>query len=247
MRLDPGVPKAPPPNSARVTRNRGLGLLAVLVIAAAIAGCEGDEDKASTESAKKPAAACAHCFTDDFSGPNQGWPTVSDDEHAASRTGGVYRYTLKKPGLQKLAGPDQFDADGKRLHFADSVVSVSAKVATANELPVGVVCRWRESEGSAPAAQYVFAVFQDRYEVRRYQEGKEFKRLDVGLLPEGTDLSRPTKLEAACKGDSLTFSVDGKRVSKVRDSSIASGSDGLYIASAGDVPATAVFDDYEVR
>jgi hypothetical protein len=224
-------------------RNRVLGLLAVLVIAAAIAGCEGDEDEPSTEGGKK-AAACAHCFTDDFSGPNRGWPTESDDEREARRTGGVYRYTLKKPGLQKLAGPDQFDADGKRLHFADSVVSVSAKVTTPPEPPIGIVCRWNERESSG----YVLAVYRDSYQVRLYPgAGKELKTLDSGVLPEGTDLSQRIKLEAACKGASLTFSVDGKQLSKVRDSSLASGSDGLFIQSIEEVPATAVFDDYEVR
>lgn len=168
---------------------------------------------------------------------------MSDNERETGRTAGVYRYTLKRPDLEKLAGPDQFDADGKRLHFGDSVMSVSARLAPPNALPLGVACRWRETEGTA----YVFAVYQGRYEVRLYQAGEDLEKLDVGPLPAGTDLSKPTKLEAACRGDSLTFSVDGGQVSKIRDSSISSGSDGLHIASADDIPATVMFDDYEVR
>jgi hypothetical protein len=60
-------------------------------------------------------------------------------------------------------------------------------------------------------------------------------------------LTLPTRLEAACKGDKLTFSVNGKRVAAVRASTLAEGSDLLYIASGEDLPATAIFDDYEVR
>jgi len=214
---------------------------ALALIAIGLAGCE-DNKKNASETAKKK---CTYCLTDDFAGPNKGWPDVSDSNHYAKTARGKFLYSVKKPRLQALFGPDQFGANRKRLHFSDSTVSVTAAGNKGNPA-FGVACRWDDRKTTVANA-YVFGVAHRVYQVRAYRgDATNPKKLQVGPLPQGADLSRPTKLEASCIGTRLTFSVNGKKVASVHDSSIRTGSDGLYMGSISE-PATAVFDNYEVR
>lgn len=228
--------------------------IAVPLIAAATIGCGEDEETSSADKDTRTAEECKHCFTDDFSGKRNGWPEVRDDEREAGRVGEAYRYTLKQPSPGKVFGPDQFGANRKRLHYADSTVSVTARTV-AGEPVMALVCRWDEEARSL----YAFGAYQGKYTLMAFEGDRIVgqgevrstppRRLTTGPLPQGTDLTRPTKLEASCKGDRLTFSVGGERVASVRDPELKSGSDGLLIATAKDpeLPATAVFDDYGVR
>jgi hypothetical protein len=209
--------------------------LVLLLVAFTISasGCGGN----GTE-----AAACPYCFADDFSDTGNGWPIVNDDVREYRIADGEYVVTLKQTGViaPKVMGPDQLDADGNRLEIADSKVSVSGRV-TAGTPVMGLVCRWV----SEPDTQtYAFGVIGNRFAVR----GPDGVTLVRGELPEGTDPSQPTRLEASCKGDELTFSIDGTTVATVQDSRLASGSNGVLLATNPDavVPATATYDDFEI-
>jgi hypothetical protein len=201
------------------------------------------DDESSSKDGTERVKACSHCFTDDFSRARPGWPTEDSSGREINRAGGKYAVTLTEAGSFTFFGPDLFDANDLRLDFADSTVSVAAR-ATAGTPAMGLVCRWNDG-GGASARAYAFSVLEDSYAVR----GAAGRSLARGDLPQGTDLSKPTKLEATCAGDRLTFSVDGTQVARVEDSTLASGSDGLLVATNpdGTVPATAEYDDYEQR
>lgn len=210
-----------------------------LAIAMTTSACADDDEPSPDDDGQRP-RACEHCFTDDFSRARPGWPTEDSPGREVSRANGEYAVTLAEAGSSTFFGPDLFDSDDVRVKIADSTVSVTARV-TAGTPAAGVLCRWND-DGGADARGYAFYVTENRYGVR----GPAGQTLDEGDLPEGTDLSKPTKLEATCKGDALSFSVGGTSVATVNDSRLASGSDGLLVATNpdGTVPATAVFDDY---
>lgn len=136
-------------------------------------------------------------------------------------------------------GPDQFDAEGSRLPIGDSTVSVTG-TATAGDPVLGLVCRWVNE----PFQIYAFGVVGSRWSIR----GSDGSTLEQGELPEGTDLTQPTQLEATCKGEELTFSVDGTTVATLPDASVGAGSNGVLIATNADatVPATATYDDFQI-
>jgi hypothetical protein len=215
----------------------------VLALALLVSGCLGDDEKSGSPAKTGPAKACEHCIADDFSKAKRGWPDTDSEGREISRAGGEYAVTLTEAGTFTFMGPDVFDAEDQRVRFPDSTVSVTARAATGTPA-MGVLCRWNDA-GGEDARAYTFNVLEDRYGVR----GPAGQTLKGGGLPEGTDLTEPTKLEATCKGETLTFSVNGTRVATVNDSNLKAGSDGLLVATNPDatVPATAVYDDYEQR
>jgi hypothetical protein len=209
-----------------------LGLL-LLALAIMLPACDGGSDTAE----------CPYCLETDFasteSTTEDGWPIGNDEEREYSVVDGEYVVTLKQPGKNKFMGPDLFDAEGNRLEIADSKISVTGRI-TAGDAVLGLVCRWI----SEPFQIYAFGVLENRYSVR----GPDGESLARGALPEGTDLTQPTKLEANCAGDELTFAVDGTTVATVQDSRVPAGSDGVLLATNADatVPATVVYDDFEI-
>jgi len=175
-------------------------------------------------------------FRDDFSNPNSGWTTFSDDDGEIAYLNGQLRVHVTSENMQIWS----------RLHksLQDVVMVVDAsKVGGDDNNDLGLICRYQDVDHF-----YYLAIGSDGYYQIFRIESDDF----VGLLNDGdwseSDAIRQgnatNHLRAECVGDSLRLYVNGVLLGEAIDDAYPRGDVGLS-ASAYDKPGTDIrFDNF---
>ncbi len=157
-------------------------------------------------------------YQDDFSDSNSGWPVAADSDKAANYTAdGQYL-------LQAItARQDVWAHPGK--NFSDATIEVDASKASGpDNNGFGLVCRFQDNNNF-----YYFMTSSDGYQaIGIYQNGSS-KYLTADKM-QTTSAIKPgvNHLRADCVGSTLTFYINGQKVSSATDTTFTSGDVGVF-------------------
>lgn len=177
-------------------------------------------------------------FEDDFSDSDSGWDQRDDETCITDYADGAYRI---------MVNPSQYDcwANPSR-DFTDVIVEVEAtKAGGPDDNDFGLVCRYQDSSNF-----YFFLISSDGfYGIGKVEDGSQ-SLIDMEQM-ETTDAVRQgdatNSIQAECKGDQLTLTVNGDEVASVSDSTFSSGDVGLIAGTFDDGGTDILFDDFVVR
>jgi hypothetical protein len=185
---------------------------------------------------KASASAGATLFKDDFSSPTSGWDRTKYAEGIMDYDGGGYRILVNALQANFWSRPHK--------DFNDVRIEVDAgKLGGPDENRIGLICR---SDGKN---YYFFLISSDGY----YGLGI-FKDGKAGLLGQIEMSSNRNihigaavnHLRADCKGNDLTFYVNGFQLATIHDSTLTHGDVGLLAGTFGQPGADIVFDNFVV-
>lgn len=177
-------------------------------------------------------------FQDDFSDPASGWDqVVSDDGIQMDYSEGAYRI--------RIAGDHRTAWSSAGLEFIDSNVETDARwVDGSGDDDYGLVCR-----GIDQGNFYFFAISSDGYYgIGKVKDGLPELINSPAMLPseyiaQGRDTNH---LQAACVGDRLSLTVNGKLLAEVRDADFQRGAVGLIAGTLDDGLTVVDFDNFSV-
>ena len=158
-------------------------------------------------------------FKDDFSSSTSGWDRFKSAEGTMDYDGGAFRILVN--GLQT----DFRSAPHKK--FGDVRIEADAgKIAGPDENRIGLICRYTGVQ------YYFFVISSDGYYgigafvnnqgILLGQDQMQFS----GKIKTGTAVNH---LRADCKGDTLTFFVNGSQLAQVQNSTLKQGDVGLLL------------------
>lgn len=176
-------------------------------------------------------------FQDDFSYICSGWETYSDSMVKNGYVDEAYLIEVKVPeGASQSILDQQF---GDVLIEVDTIQKVSA---TDNSW--GVVCRYQDENN-----YYLFEITNGGfYSVNALVDGMWITLVDWAesvAINQGSGAKN--QLIVSCKGDQLSFKINGKLVAQVRDSTFSQGSIGLQASTYTQGGAVIIFDNLVVR
>ncbi len=175
-------------------------------------------------------------YQDDFSDSNSGWPVASDADKAASYTAdGKYLLQAITVKQDVWAHPGQ--------NFSDAVIEAdAAKASGPDNNGFGLVCRFQDNNNF-----YFFMTSSDGYQaIGMYQNGTS-KYLTAEKM-QSTDAvtSGVNHLRADCVGSTLTFYINGQKVSSATDSTFTSGDVGVMVGTFDEPNVGVTFDNFAV-
>lgn len=175
-------------------------------------------------------------FSDDFSDPQSGWPSLQNDEGEYSYQPDGYHIVVEKSGAALWAKTNRADAD--------AAFQVQARPVRAGmDGYYGLLCRIRDADNF-----YYFVVRSDgTFNIGKYKAGG-FQPLfspnwsvHAAIKPGGDNL-----LRAECDGPSLRFYANGVLLGAVTDAEFTAGASGIIAAALDGNGAEVVFNDYQV-
>lgn len=199
-------------------------------------GAGGPEEPGAGE----PAGAL---FEDDFSDPSSGWDRVNRSDGSTDYDDGAYRIRVDDTRSAFWANPGQESLPG------DVRVEVDAtKAGGPDNNDFGVICRYRQGDGTADF--YQFAVSSDGYAgiVLVMESNQTILSRDGYLQPyDAINQGAATNhITAECVGSTLTLYVNGVQVDSVTDATLARGDVGLIVGSYDEPGVDILFDDFTV-
>jgi hypothetical protein len=175
-------------------------------------------------------------FKDDFSSPASGWDHIKYAEGIMDYDGGGYRMLVNALQANFWARPHR--------DFGDVRVEVDAgRLAGPEQNRIGLICRFKDE------AYYFFIISSDGYFGLGLFAGGAAALLGQSQMQYsdkirvGTDINH---LRADCKGDALTFYVNGFRLAEVHDSALANGDVGLLTGTFDQPGVDIVYDNFVV-
>jgi hypothetical protein len=168
-------------------------------------------------------------YQDDFSDPKSGWENINGAQGYVGYFRGSYRMMLRAPLSTSLVKANKI--------YNDSVSEVDVTKATGpDDSTYGLVCRAMNEHN-----YYVFIISSGGY----YGIGKVIE--GNGPIMLGTD--GPTKLKASdavkkgngsnhlraeCISNTLTFIINGQKVSSIQDKDLENGDNGFFAQTGGE-------------
>jgi hypothetical protein len=181
-------------------------------------------------------------FSDDFSAAaTGGWDENSGENAAVGYVGGEYSMQLFQTSWYAWANPE-----GASLSLSNVRVEVTARnVGAASEPGFGIICNYVNAENF-----YYMGVSVDGYYVivktiggQDTVLGGQTQWVPSDAIPVNAASYR---LGAECGNGTLVLSVNGATVASATDTSLNSGSVGLFIQSFAESNVEIRFDDFEV-
>lgn len=156
-------------------------------------------------------------YTEDFSNPNHGWKTASDEAIKIDVQDGALHFTIDD--LDTIAWSTPQD---KR--FGDFVLDVDAtQVDGPNDNTYGVIVRYQDDRNF-----YRLDISGDGYfAVFKRKDGAWSKVQDYLETPAVKQGSATNHLQVIAKGNQFTFSVNGETVKTFSDGDFPSGNIGV--------------------
>jgi hypothetical protein len=205
-------------------------IIALIFLAIATVSCS-----ASALPIPQSVAAGTVFFSDDFSDPNSGWDTWTQNGSSVSYQDGTLRIFVNEPQFSFWSRP------GKR--YDDVSIQVdAARMGGPEDNDMGILCRYKNEENF-----YAFLISSDQY-------GGIVKVVeDEYVLLTGDSLQyidaiktggASNTIGAVCLGTSLTLYVNGVKVASAEDSEFTTGEIGLS-AGTYDIPGVDIaFDNF---
>jgi hypothetical protein len=207
-------------------RRRGGGLV-VLVLLLLICGCAGSDEQSSL-------------FEDDFGSPSSGWGTDQCEEFERGYDEGEYFIELHKPNWFAWTYPG--------MQFDDVIVEVDVYLASGSQdSHFGTLCRHLDMDNF-----YYFAISADGYyAIFRRVGGGDLETLTGdgnGMTPSPSIKTggQTNNVQAVCRGDELSFYVNGELLETVTDATHAQGDVGLGAGSGPEGDVRIQFDNFLV-
>ena len=176
-------------------------------------------------------------LNDDFSNSNSGWKRVTAINGETNYDDGVYRIFVNEANMDVWSL--------RKLDQGDVEIEVDAtKVAGERNNRFGIICRAVD-----PNNFYTFVISSDGYYGIGKIKDRNYALIGMQSLQPSNAIelgSATNHIRADCIKDTLTLTVNGKKLAEVKDSEFASGDVGL-IAGTYDAPGTDIrFDNFMV-
>lgn len=176
-------------------------------------------------------------YQDDFSDPQSGWNTYSDD---------VSEVNYQDGGLRILVNQAQYDYWSiPREKFDDTRVEVEAvRLSGPEDNDFGIVCRYQDKSNF-----YALLISSDGYAgILQVLDGN-YNLISGERMDYFEDIQKSSevkKLRAECVGDTLALSVNGSELLRVQDSAFSSGQVGLIVGTYDEPGVEMFFDNFVV-
>jgi hypothetical protein len=176
-------------------------------------------------------------FKDDFSDPTSGWGRFLDINGFMDYYSSGFRIWVNTPGYNYWSTPG--------LVFKDVRVNVdAARIGGPDENRFGLICRYKDVNN-----YYFFVISSDGYfGIGKVLDGvttllgQDMMVYNASIL---TGIS-PNHLEAECRGDTLTFFINGQPAGIAIDANLSSGDVGLIAGAFEKVGVDILFDNFLV-
>jgi hypothetical protein len=168
--------------------------------------------------ATQPAQPGAILFMDDFSSPNSGWTTWSQNGSLIGYQGGGLRFFINQPHYDFWSRP------GKQYNDARIEVD-TLKLDGPDNNDFGIICRFRDRSN-----YYAFLISSDGYYgILKVKNGVYLmlNELTMKFDPSIKKGKLLNHLRADCVGQKLTFYANGKKLVEVTDGDFSDGEVGL--------------------
>lgn len=180
---------------------------------------------------------------DDFSDPQSGWDRHTGSDLTTDYADGRYLIAIERPNLDAwgLAGLDLNDMQ---------VEAEAVRAAGPADNAFGLICRFTRAGDQSNF--YFFQISSDGY----FAVGKVVKDRRTFLSPAGdyaplaaiqTDPAAVNRLAATCRGDALTFVVNGQTAGTFTDAELTHGDVGLMAGTFNAGGVQIAFDNVTVR
>jgi len=211
--------------------NRLLLLLSLLILFTA--ACSTPAPLASTPQDQGMASGSV-LFQDDFSRLVSGWRRYTSAEGTMDYNAAGYRILVNSSNTNFWSTAQQ--------NFADVRLEVDAgKLGGPDANRIGLVCRFTDD------TYYFFMISSDGFYGTGIFAGGQGVLLGQGeMLSDGNIKTgmAVNHLRADCVGDSLTFYVNGFKVSSVQDSTLKAGDVGLLAGTFDQPGVDVIFDNF---
>jgi hypothetical protein len=210
-------------------------LIALVLLAALCVSCSVLDSPVIPKAAAQSGTVL---FSDDFSRPDSGWETWSQDGSSVSYQDGELRFFVNTTQFSYWSRP------GKR--FDDALIQVDAvRRGGPEDNDMGIICRYKNEDN-----YYAFLISSDGYGgIVKVKDGTYYLLTGEALsyyeaIKTGSEINAIT---AGCVGSKLTLTVNGTLITTADDNDLVSGEVGL-IAGTYDLPGVDIaFDNFEVR
>jgi hypothetical protein len=210
-------------------------LIALVLLAAVSVSCGILDNPVIPQAAAQSGTVL---YSDDFSRPDSGWETWSQDGSDVSYQDGQLRIIVNTTQYSYWSRP------GKR--FDDALIQVDAvRRGGPEDNDMGIICRYKDEDN-----YYAFLISSDGYGgIVKVKDGNYFLLTGEALsyyeaIKTGSETNT---IAAGCVGAKLSLTVNGTVIANAEDRDFASGEVGL-IAGTYDLPGVDIaFDNFEVR
>ncbi len=172
----------------------------------------------------QPAQVGAILFMDDFSNPNSGWTTWSQNGSLVAYQGGGLRFFINQPHFDFWSRP------GKQYNNARIEVD-TLKLDGPDNNDFGIICRFQDRSN-----YYAFLISSDGYYGILKVKNSAYQMLSENTMKFDPSIKKGkllNHLRADCVGQKLTFYANGQKLVEVNDSDFSTGEVGL-VAGAYD-------------
>ena len=182
-------------------------------------------------------------FQDDFSNPASGWVARKTDYGEFAYLDGEFRVLLNKADFNTYS-----ILPGRK--FSDVSVEVDARlVAGPSNGVFGIICRAEANEDTFSTA-YVFAIRTDGVSAIMKRTSPAF--WDAIVFNKKSDAIKAgnatNHLRADCRGNKLTFYVNGEKLLETTDNDFKTGQIGMAVTTQPkSEPMDVRFDNFTVR
>ncbi|MEO8357459.1 MAG: protein kinase [Chloroflexota bacterium] len=173
-------------------------------------------------------------FSDDFSNPLSGWPTIQNARGGYSYQPDGYHIVVDEPGAVLWAKTSQ--------EYQDISLYVDSRPLTAGKNGYyGLICRIQDDQSF-----YYFAIQGNgNYTMGKYKDSEFLSFFSEGWKQsDAINQGQINHLQADCVADTLRFIVNNALIGEARDTDLTSGYGGLLAASLDSQRFEALFNNF---
>ncbi len=188
----------------------------------------------SEENIKMPTGSVVY-LEDNFSDPNSGWATGSDEHGDMKYWNDAFAITINEIGWNARSGyiPKE---------FSDALFEVTSDIITESpNADYGVICRFMDN-----ANYYLFDFLSDGSYAIIKNEQNIFTNLTGWKYSPLIPKDGKTRITTSCIGNILTIGVDGVALTQVKDNTFSKGRIGVTAGNYSEGPLTVLFDDVKI-
>lgn len=176
-------------------------------------------------------------FNDTFPSPESGWTTWNQDGSYVIYQADGLRFYVDKPNLDLYSKPG--------YGFADVRIEAEViKIGGPDNNSYGIICRMQNEKN-----YYAFVISSDGYAgIIRVQEGV-YELINSDSLEFAASINQGKSINylvATCKGNQLSFDINGVNQFLIEDDRFMSGDVGLIAGSFEDPGVEIFFDNFTV-